>query len=49
MVSTSDYRKTLRLEHKSTVMLSDEHSEYFSYAQLLISERSLGSEKSSDE
>ena len=34
MVSTPDHRKSIRFEHKSTVMLSDEHSEYFSYAQM---------------
>ena len=34
MVSDTDFRKSLRFEHKSTVMLSDEHSEYFSYAQM---------------
>ncbi len=33
MVSTPDYRKNMRFEYKSTVMLADEHSEYFSYAQ----------------
>jgi len=32
MVSTPDHRKSKRFEHKSTVMLSDEHSEYFYYA-----------------
>ena len=34
MVSTPDHRKSIRFEHKSTVMLSDEHSEYFSHAQM---------------
>jgi Tfp pilus assembly protein PilZ len=34
MVSTPDHRKSIRFEHNSTVMLSDEHSEYFSYAQM---------------
>ncbi|MEE9495200.1 MAG: PilZ domain-containing protein [Desulfobacterales bacterium] len=34
MVSTPEHRKSIRYEHKSTVMLSDEHSEYFSYAQM---------------
>jgi hypothetical protein len=34
MVSTPDHRKSKRFEHKSTLMLSDEHSEYFSYAQM---------------
>lgn len=34
MVSTPDHRKSIRFEHKSTLMLSDEHSEYFSYAQM---------------
>lgn len=34
MVSTPDYRKSNRFEHKSIVMLSDEQSEYFSYAQM---------------
>lgn len=34
MVSTPDHRKSIRFEHKSTVMLSDEHSAYFSYAKM---------------
>jgi hypothetical protein len=34
MVSTPEHRKSIRFEHKSTVMLSEEHSEYFSYAQM---------------
>ncbi len=34
MVSTPDYRKSIRFEHKSIVMLADEHLEYFSYAQM---------------
>lgn len=35
MVSSPDYRKNLRYENKSTIMLSDENSEYFLYAQML--------------
>ena len=34
MVSDTDFRKSIRFEHKSTVMLADEHSDYFSYAQM---------------
>ena len=34
MRSTPEHRKSIRFEHKSTVMLSDEHSEYFSHAQM---------------
>ena len=34
MVSKTDFRKSIRFEHKSTVMLADEHSDYFSYAQM---------------
>ena len=34
MLSTPDRRKSKRFKHKSTVMLSDERSEYFSYAQM---------------
>ncbi len=34
MVSTPDYRKSIRFEHKCIVILSDEHSEYFSHAQM---------------
>ena len=34
MVSNTDFRKSIRFEHKSTVMLADEHSDYFSYAQM---------------
>ena len=34
MVSDTEHRKSIRFEHKSTIMLSDEHSEYFSYAQM---------------
>ena len=35
MVSNTDFRKSVRFEHKSTVMLADEHSDYFAYAQML--------------
>jgi hypothetical protein len=35
MVSTPDYRKSIRFEHKSIVILADERSEYVSYAQML--------------
>lgn len=34
MVSNTDFRKSVRFDHKSTVMLADEHSDYFSYAQM---------------
>ena len=34
MILNPDYRKSIRFEHKSTVMLTDEHSKYFSYAQM---------------
>ena len=34
MPSNYDYRKSSRFEHRSTVMLANEHSEYFSYAQM---------------
>ena len=34
MVSTPDHRKSMRFEHKSIVMLANERSEYFSYAQM---------------
>jgi hypothetical protein len=34
MVSNPDFRITLRFEYKSLVTLADEHSEYFSYAQM---------------
>ena len=30
-----DYRKSIRFEHKSTVMLAEEHYEYFSYVHML--------------
>ena len=35
MVSPPDFRKNTRFEHKSTVMLADEHWDYFSYAQMV--------------
>ena len=34
MLSSFDYHKSLSFEHKFTVMLTDEHSKYFSYAQM---------------
>ena len=34
MVSSTDFRKSIRFEHKSTVMLAHEHSDYFLYAQM---------------
>mgnify|MGYP001551498592 FL=1 len=34
MVSYTDFRKNKRYKHKSTIMLSDEHCEYFSYGQI---------------
>jgi hypothetical protein len=37
MVSTLDHRKSIRFEHKSTVMFADEHSEYFPHANLILS------------
>jgi hypothetical protein len=35
VLSTPDLRKNMRYEHKSTILLADEHSAYFSYAQML--------------
>jgi len=35
MLSNTDFRKSIRFEHKTTVMLADEHSDYFTYAQVL--------------
>jgi hypothetical protein len=34
MASNTDFRNSIRFEHKSTVMLADEHSNYFSNAQM---------------
>ncbi|UCE52728.1 MAG: PilZ domain-containing protein [Desulfobacterales bacterium] len=34
MISATDFRKGKRFDHRSTVMLEDDHSEYFSYAQM---------------
>ena len=34
MLSYPYHRKSVRFEHKSIVMLTDEHSKYFSYAQM---------------
>ena len=34
MVSTPNYRKSIRFKHKSIVMVADEHSDYFAYAQM---------------
>ena len=34
MSSYTDFRKSIRFEQKSTVMLTDEDSDYFSYAQM---------------
>ena len=34
MVSNTDFRKSIRFEHNSTVMLADEHSDYFAYAKM---------------
>lgn len=33
MLSSPDYHKSLSFEHKFIVMLTDENSKYFSYAQ----------------
>lgn len=33
-VSNIDFRKSIRFEYNSTVMLADEHSDYFSDAQM---------------
>jgi hypothetical protein len=35
MVSTPDYRKGIRFEHKSAIMLTDEHSKYSFFAQMI--------------
>ena len=35
MVSTPDYRKGIRFEHKSAIMLTDEHLEYSFFAQMI--------------
>ena len=34
MASSRDHRKNKRFEHKSIVMLANEHAEYFSYAKM---------------
>ena len=34
MVSTHEHRKSIRFEHRSTIILADEHFEYFTYAQV---------------
>ena len=34
MVPTPDHRKSIRIEHKSTIILANEHFEYFSYAEV---------------
>jgi hypothetical protein len=34
MVSNPDHRKSMRFEQNSTVILANEHFEYFSYAQV---------------
>lgn len=34
MVSNLENRKSIRFEHKSTIILADEHFDYFSYAQV---------------
>ena len=35
MLSTPDYRKGIRFEHKSAIMLTDEHSKYSFFAQMI--------------
>ena len=35
MVSYPDYRKSIRIEHKSAIMLTDVHSKYFLCAQMI--------------
>ena len=35
MVSTPDYRKSIRFEHKSAIMLTDEHSKHSFFAQMI--------------
>ena len=35
MASNTDFRKSVRFEHKSTIMISDDGSDYISYAQML--------------
>jgi len=34
VVSNLENRKSIRFEHKSTIILADEHFDYFSYAQV---------------
>ena len=34
MISIPDYRKNIRFEHKSFIMLADKHSGYFASAQM---------------
>jgi hypothetical protein len=45
MVSNLDYRKSIRFEHKSTVMLADEHYEYFSYVHMVAFRKKLRKRK----
>ena len=35
MNTQTEFRKTARFEHKTTLMVSDEDQKYFSYAQML--------------
>ena len=35
MISIPDYRKNIRFEHKSVIMLADKHSGYFASAQMI--------------
>jgi hypothetical protein len=35
MVSTPDHRKSIRVAHKSAIMVTDEHSKYFLFAQMI--------------
>ena len=35
MLSTPDHRKGIRIEHKSAIMLTDKHSKYSFFAQMI--------------
>ena len=35
MVSITDFRKSIRFEHQSTVKLTDNNSDYFAYVRML--------------
>lgn len=34
MLSDTDFRQSIRFDHKSTIMIAEKHSGYFSYAQM---------------